>query len=137
MSDKPVCHVLISRHVLRALGFDNRVLLAGATERFNGSVDVPENLQKQKRVDAALGGSIHIVLQRRNQDFGSTFHSHGSTQEDKLEDSNIYIDLGEDVPEDLDVALAARVEQACANGMSIEGSKKLADIIQQHKQIFD
>ena len=112
-------------------------MLAAATERFNGSVDVPELLQKQKRVDAALGGSIHSLLQRRNQDLGSTFHSHRGTEEDKLEDSDIYIDLGEDVPEDLDVALAARVEQACANGMSIEGAKKLADINQQHKQIFD
>lgn len=137
VSDKPVGHVLISRHVLRALGLDNPVLLAAATERFKGSVDVPDLLEKHKRVDAALGGSIHRLLQSRNLNFGSMFHSHGGTEDDKLDNSDIYIDLGEDSPEDLEVALATRLEQARANGMSAEGAKKLADIIQQHKQIFD
>ena len=145
VSDRPVGHALISRHVLCALGLDNRVLLAAATERFKGCVDVPELLERQTKNDSALrktprntnNGSICSLLQKRNVEYGSTFHSHGGTEEDKLEDSDIYVDLGEDTPEELKAAFAARVDQVRENGLSEAGTVKLAALLQKHKKVFE
>lgn len=77
------------------------------------------------------------MLQKRNVEYGSTFHRHGCTEEDKLEDSDIYVDLGEDTPEELKAAFAARVDQARENGLSEAGTVKLAALLQKHKKVFE
>lgn len=137
ISDKPVGRALISRHVLRALGLDNRVLLATASDRFKGVVDVPDLLDTQDKRDSAADGSIHSLLQRHTFEFGSTFHSQGGTEEDKLEDSDIYIDLGEDTPDKLDTALHERVQQARANGMSEAGCDRLSNLFEKYHSVFE
>lgn len=48
---------------------------------------------------------------------GSTFHSQGANEMDALEDSDVYLDLGDDPPEDLDFALKGSVKQAKENGL--------------------
>lgn len=54
-----------------------------------------------------------------------------------LDDSSVYIDIGEDTAEALDSALAARLEQALQNGMSCDGVKKLGTLLQKYKQVFE
>jgi len=135
VSDKPVDCTLIGRHVLRALGLDNRVLLAVACDRFKGDVDIDAILPPNKMPDPTAG-TIHSLLQHRDFEFGSTFHSQGATEEDKLEDSDIYIDLGDDPEEALDKALADRIQQARANGMSEDGCRKLSLLLEENRSVF-
>lgn len=61
VSDQPVSHAIISRHVLRSLGLDNRVLLAAACDRFHGEVDVTALLNAQAKVDEKNYGSVCSV----------------------------------------------------------------------------
>lgn len=137
ISDKPVGRAIISRHVLRALGLDNRVLLAAASDRFKGAVDVPDILEAQDNIDTAQGGSIHSLLEQHSFEFGSTFHHQRGTEEDSLEDSDIYIDLGEDSPDKLKACLAERVHEARTNGMSDDGCKQLSNLLDKYESVFE
>lgn len=141
ISDRPVQHVTISRHVLQRIGLDNRKLLAAACDRYKGIINVPELLSAKRSTDGSDEGqtspeAIYSLLQ---QDFelGSTFHSDAGTEDDKLADSNVYIDIGEDSEEDLDAALADRVVDASRNGLSKAGTEKLSAIIQRNRSVFD
>ena len=71
------------------------------------------------------------------KNFGTTFHSDCGTEEDMLEDSDVYVDLGEDSPEELDMALSERLSEARKSGLSDIGAQKLKNIIDKHKQVFD
>lgn len=46
-------HIFLSRHVLSALGLDNRVLLAAAADRRNGVMDIPSALADIGRPNSA------------------------------------------------------------------------------------
>lgn len=144
VSDRPVQNVLISRHVLKAIGLDNRKLLAAACDRFKGIINVPDLLQTRDEAgpqheegNRTRQGSIHSLLQDAAHEFGSTFHSQAGAEQDNLDDSNVYVDIGDDPEEDLDAALAERVGQASRNGMSDKGTKKLAVLLHKHKQVFE
>ena len=53
-----------------------------------------------------------------------------------LEESDVYIDLGEDTPKELATALEARIQDAADNGMSPQGITKLTALLHAHKDIF-
>lgn len=135
VSDKPVQNVLINRHVLQSIGLDNCKLLAAAADRFRGVVNVPELLGNNDRKSTVDSGSIQSLLRENNLEFGSTFHSQGGSEDDRLDDSSVYVDIGEDTAEALDSALASRVEQALTNGISPDGSKKLDFLLQKYKRV--
>ena len=65
-------------------------------------------------------------------DFGSTFHSEGGGEDDHLEDSNFYVDLGEDSPDELKKAVANLVEDARNNGLSDAGSERLTRMLRKY-----
>ena len=71
------------------------------------------------------------------QNFGTPFHSDCETEEDMTEDSDVYVDLGEDCTNELDMTLSERHSQARKNGLSDIGAQKLQNIIDKHRQIFD
>jgi len=135
VSDKPVAHAIISRHVLWALGLDNRVLLAAASDRFDGQVDIPDLMESQSR-SHVQAGTIQSLLRGRDFAFGSTYHSQGETGDD-LDESGIYIDLGEDDPEDLTKALSGRVQQAKEKGLTDSGCNMLTNLFKTYKSIFE
>ena len=136
ISDQQIEHAIISRHVLSALGLDNRLLLAAASDRFNGEVDVPDLISNSSENPRTKAGTIQSLLKNRDFGFGSTFHSQGEGKDD-LDHSEIYIDLGEDVPEDLTNALTERVKDARKNGMSESGCKQLGNLLDKYKAVFE
>jgi len=116
--------VFVARHVLAALGLNNRVLLSAAADRHGGVVDIPALLRKDGHADTSSTGGR------------STFHSEGGAEEDFLEDKDVYVDLGEDSPEELEEALADMVAQARANGISDAGAARLENMLKKYP-VFD
>lgn len=55
---------------------------------------------------------------------------------DCLEDSDVYVDLGEDPDEDLSTALDALVRDGRNNGLNDDGFTRLTVILKQHKSVF-
>ena len=53
------------------------------------------------------------------------YHSQGVDEEDHLEETDIYIDLGDDPQEGLDEALMNMAPEAKGNGLSEKGCQKL------------
>lgn len=71
-----------------------------------------------------------------HRDAFGTFHSQGGGEEDSMDDSDVYVDLGEDPVEDLEAALASRVEDARRAGMTEGGLATLAALLKKHQHIF-
>lgn len=51
VSDDEVQYVFVARHVLDAIGLNNRVLLAAATDRHGGIFDITDLLRKDGHAD--------------------------------------------------------------------------------------
>ena len=133
-------YVLLGEPVLRALGLDNEELLAAVCDRHDGVVYVPELLEKlkeDKNIQNSDSGEVKSLINAMTKNSGTTFHSDCGTEEDMLEDSDVYVDLGEDSPEELDMALSERLSEARKSGLSDIGAQKLKNIIDKHKQVFD
>ena len=135
-----VC-VYIGRHVLAAIGLDNLKLLSMACDRYNGHVDIEQAMREAgtpnepcARVPA---GSICGILKSSTPEYGSTFHSRGDEGSDFLEETDVYVDLGEDTPEELDAAIEKQVAGARAEGMSEEGCARLSKLLQVYRSIFE
>lgn len=124
--DEPLTHAFIGRYVLAALGLDNRVMLAAARDRLGSVLDMPDLLEKNWVTNEACPelsgtGSIGSLLRERGYEWGSTYHSAAGAEPDRLEDSDVSVDLGEDSPEKLTEALKGLVEMGRANGLSDRG----------------
>eukprot|EP00171_Calliarthron_tuberculosum_P002686 IDg2686t1 len=139
VSDNELGNAYIGRHLLSALGIDNRVLLAAARDRLGGIVNVPELLKKAGYSDdpcATRNGSIQSILRERGLDWGSTYHSHGGAEYDTLDESGVYVDLGEDTPEELDEALMKIIADATENGLSEAGVSRLRNLLHKFRKVF-
>ena len=129
-----------TEYVLRALGLDNEELLAAVCDRHDGVVCVPELIEKLKEdesIQNSDSGEVKSLINAMTKHFGTTFHSDCGTEEDMMEDSDVYVDLGEDSPEELDMALSERLSESRKSGLSDIGAQKLKNIIDKHKQVFD
>lgn len=130
----------LGRHFLAAIGLDNRVLLAVARDRFDGMVDVQEALKETGRENEAYARaetSINSLLQGTGLEWGSTFHSSQGEDDDNLDESEVYIDLGEDSEEERDKALQALVQNAKQQGLSARSVERLTTLVQKYKSVFD
>lgn len=58
ISDHPINQAILSRHILFALGLDNRVLLTAAGDRFNGEVYIPDLMAKDNESMDARDGTV-------------------------------------------------------------------------------
>ena len=99
VSDCETDFVIIGEPVLRELGLDNRALLEAARDKFGGTVDVPELLEKlfsENGAQKRTTGTTQSLTGFPKEQWGSTFHQDGGTVEDALEGSEVYVDLGED-----------------------------------------
>ena len=137
VSDTDLDYDIIGRFVLKAIGLDNRALLAAACDRYNGVLDIPSMLEHHRQEDNSTEKSVFSLLRERAMASSSTFHSQGGFEDDYLEDSNVYIDLGDDPLDDLRAALALRVVEARAEGMSAEGCNELSELLKEYEQVFE
>ena len=81
-------------------------------------------------------GSIRSIMATGADDFGSTFHGKGDDGQEALENTNVYVDLGEDDSAEIENALNGLVEKARTNGMSEEECEKLRHLAQAYRLIF-
>ena len=138
VSTSEVSHVIIGQLVLKVLGLDNQALLEAACDRNDGSVNVKELIEDMRAGDQNMQtGSVEMLMANVNAGFGATYHQDGDAgDEDDLQDSDVYVDLGEDSVEDLRSTLRDRVDEARRNGMTEEGSRKLEGLLQKYEQVF-
>ena len=140
VSDAPMTHAYLGRHLLAALGMDNRVLMAAARDRLGSVVDVPALFGRQGLENTPCAGSsssIHGILAQRRLESSSTFHSAGVSEEDGLEDADVYIDLGDDSDQDLELALAGMIEKARDSGLTETGARRLRSLLSRYKAVFE
>ena len=131
--------VLLARQVLQAIGCDNQAMLAAACDKHDGVINVPDALAKdalrrEGTIAALIGKSNPGKLQVPGE---SVFHQYGGEEEDCLDESNVYIDLGDDSEEELSKSLNDSVQHAINAGMSSEGARDLREIINRNRSVFD
>ena len=140
VADDELDCVYIGRHVLSAIGLSNKKLLAIACDRYKGYVDIAEELGKAGKQNSACAsaanGSIRSLL-RENEGFGSSYHGTGDMSSDGLGDTDVYVDLGKDTPEELSTALKKQLETARANGLSEKGCSNLENPLTEYRSIFE
>ena len=138
--DEEAEHVVIGERVLCALGLNNQKLLEAASDRHGNSIDVP------KLVEAALtdeklqnrgAGTVQSLMDITRSQIGSTYHCDAHGEEDHLEESDVYVDLGDDPVEELRSELAKRVEEARQNGISERGAARLSDLLNKYESVFE
>ena len=101
-------------------------------------MNVPDLLKRSEKSDAPLPGghkSIKGILRDRGLDFGSTFHNEGGTNEDHLENGNVYVDLGEDSPEERKEGLSDLLQDARSNGLCKSDAERLKGIRRKYQGI--
>ena len=124
VSDQKTEFPILGRHVLQAIGCDNKSMLSTACDKNDGIINIPDALAQDAK--SRDGGLIAALL----EDAMGTYHSHGGEEADALDDSDVYIDLGDDPEEELDAALEKSVLDAEENGLSEQGVGKLRRILQ-------
>lgn len=73
-------------------------LLEAACEKFSGTLSLPElfgKLSLENGTQNRTMGTIHSLTGFAREQWGSTPHKGGGTDEDALEDNDVYVDLGE------------------------------------------
>lgn len=113
MSDEEIHHVFIARHVSTALGPDNNVLLSAVPDRFAGVMDIQAVLRKEGCAGnscSETSPAIYAILHERGLDCGTSFHGATDADEDCAHDYDIYVDLGQENPEDLQNCIAEMVQ---------------------------
>eukprot|EP00171_Calliarthron_tuberculosum_P022868 IDg22868t1 len=127
VSDNDADCALIGRPVLEALGINTRQLLEAASDQNNGIIDVKKILQnhEQKSENANNPTSLASLLR------DGVFHRDGGTESDFLEESNVYINIGEDSAEDLEIGLNKCIDVAKHNDLSANGVEKLTKMVKE------
>lgn len=139
VADTELAHAYIGRHVLDALGLNNRALLAAARDRLGGVVDVSELLADAGLSDdpcADGATTIASILRDHTQQWGSTFHSEGGFEDDNIDSTKVYVDLGEDSDAELDAALRSLVTCAIESGLDSAHASRLSDLLTEYRSIF-
>lgn len=130
ISDTEADYIVIGHHVLQAICCANRALLATACDKNQGVINVPQALASDTAARAAKGTIAALPGD-------GVFHSDEGGELDALEESNVYIDIGEDPESKRDEALEASVQKAGKNGLSVKAKAELRRIISKNRQIFD
>lgn len=126
ISKQPAQHVLIGRPLLEALGLDTKTILEAASDRHNGIVNVPDILLTQ--IEPQKGTLAKFIRE------GIYHHQHAD--DGYVSDEDIYIDLGEDMPGEVELALQKKVTEAKANNLSSEGVTELQALLREFTEIF-
>ncbi len=97
VSDQQSECVLTGRPVLEAMGVNTRALLEAFGDELNGVVNVPELLKTSSMPTNVLKDCTISRLMHQS----SVYHRHCVAEEAFLEESDIYINMGENTEENL------------------------------------
>lgn len=116
-------YAILGRNVLDALGLDNRTMLSAAKDRLGSDIDVvsleKSSSKKSGHTDETTDERTSSVCHlHRGTD--SMYHTDRFPDEDHLDDTNVYIDMGEDPETDLRDELKKRVGEAKTAGFSYD-----------------
>ena len=133
--------ILLGREDLAALGLDNKLMMQAAADRLDGVAHMPTLLQQhKKKIDVTEATPIgdeeppSIIAGLLEN---GIYHSEGGAEADFLEETDVYIDLGEYDPADLTSALQQSVTTAVKNGLSTSGGDRLSNLLSKYRQVFD
>ncbi len=112
--------------VLEALGLNTKDILAAASDRFNGIIDLAELIL----TDPSIGGKLARVFYDR------VFHSDKAIGGDADNEEDDWLDLGIDTAEAKAIALENLVATAAENAISADGEKKLRTLVCEYEDVF-
>lgn len=127
VSDAPTEIVIIGRRVLRAIGCDNKFMLAASCAKNDGFMKFPEALAADNTARASKGTTSPLVN-------GGAFHS---GEGGALDESGVHVDTGEDPEKDGDAELEAAVKRAQRKSLSAPGANILRQLTDKHRVNFD
>lgn len=85
---------ILGRRLLESLGCDNRVMLMAPRDKYGSDINVKERLIRDGNKGETSGKTAAL--------FGeSAFHIRGAIEDDGLELDGIYVDFGDDAPEEI------------------------------------
>lgn len=122
-----------------AIRLDNYKLLQMACGPFKESIYSDKAMKEASLKHGAVSGdSTGAVcgIRCKSSLSGSAFHSQGEEGSDAMDNTSVYIDLGEDTQEGLHSALQQLLSSAPDNGLSDEGLEKLSGLLERHRSIF-
>lgn len=111
ISDQPILHSLLGRPLLDAIGCNNKKMINIICDKHDGEIDMAEMMSNRTIDEQNNNGSIATLL------LENIYHSAGGSEQDGLEEEDIYIDLGEDTEEDINNALEQRINEAKDKGL--------------------
>eukprot|EP00171_Calliarthron_tuberculosum_P004706 IDg4706t1 len=119
---------LLGRPILEALGLNTKELLAAACDRLEGDVDATDILLANDYADGSCAKTIASGL----------YHATGKYENhNDLEDNDeMFVDIGEDTPDEISDALNTLVKTARPNGLSSSGEKMLNGILENYQNVF-
>lgn len=121
-----VKEAILGRHVLEALGCDNRAMLQAASNLHDGDIDVRERLEKDREEEE---GSIAAL-------YGDSLYHTGLNEEDGLEKIEDQAEFGDNTQQEIDDALKKRIEEAMKAGLSAAGGTRLESMLTKHRAAF-
>ena len=121
---------IFGRHVLQAIGCDNKFMLSAACDKNDRIINIPDALAQD--ANSLDGGLIAALL----EDAMGTYHGHSGEETDALDDSDVYIDFGDDLEKELDAALEKSVLDAEKDGLSEQGVEELRRVLQERRSVF-
>lgn len=97
--------LIIGKIVLESLGCDNREMLMAARDKYGSYMNVKERLIEDGNEEEISGKFAAL--------FGGSFLINGGAREDDgLENDDIYVDFGDDAPEEISKELDQRISEA-------------------------
>lgn len=69
--------------------------------------------------------------------YDGVYHANHGNDEEELEDSEQWLDFGDDKEEDCEAALRVALEDASKNEISDEGKIKLENLIEKYKNVIE
>ena len=133
-------YVISGETVLRALGLDSRRLPEAAADRHGSSIDVSELTEKTLEEDKSQNrgaGTVQSLMETVRAQTGCTYHCDGAAEEDHLERGDMYVDLGEDLAEELQTEISKRVDEAWSKGISEQGATRLSELLKKYQEFLE
>ena len=139
--ENKVAHAYLGRHVLNALGLENRAMIAATRDRLGSVVDVPDLLKQNGAADSACAAdqpasSVGSILSENGYEWGSSFHRTASSADEHADSEAAYIDIGDDPDELIQQAVNQRVTDALTRGLSHRGGERLRAILEKRYGVF-
>lgn len=108
VSEEDSNDVIIGHPLLDSLRIDNKTMLDAAADRHNGVIDTQE--MNQELIRQKDQKSCALIEE-------AVYHSAGGMDCDGMEDDDVYMDIGDDIEEDLVKELENRVQEAKEKGI--------------------